>query len=63
MGLANVCVHGKYEGLYYVDNDYLDIFHNSKTGESKIVGELDFKEDDLLSFRSSEFMLGLGRVV
>lgn len=47
MGLANVCVQGKYEGLYYVDNDYLDVFHNNKTGESKIMGELDFKGDDI----------------
>lgn len=26
MGRANVCVFGDYEGLYYIDNDYLDAY-------------------------------------
>jgi hypothetical protein len=26
MGRGNVCVFGKYEGLYYVDRDYLDFY-------------------------------------
>ena len=26
MGRGNVCVHGKYEGLYYVDNGFLEMY-------------------------------------
>ncbi len=32
MGRGNVCVFGKCEGLYYVDNDFLDVY--SKTDEN-----------------------------
>lgn len=27
MGRGNVCVFGKYEGLFYIDNDYLHSYH------------------------------------
>lgn len=26
MGRGNCCTFGKHEGLFYVDNDYLDVF-------------------------------------
>ena len=26
MGRGNVCTHGKYEGLYFIDRDYLDVY-------------------------------------
>ena len=26
MGRGNVCVHGKYEGLYFIDRDYIDVY-------------------------------------
>lgn len=36
MGRGNVCVNGKYEGLYYVDNDFLEMWTRRDRG-----GELD----------------------
>lgn len=29
MGRGNVCVTGKYEGLYYIDRDYTDVYRRS----------------------------------
>lgn len=26
MGRGNVCTHGKYEGLYFIDRDYIDVY-------------------------------------
>ena len=37
MGAGNVCVYGECEGLFYVDNDFLDVY--SKKSRD---GELDF---------------------
>lgn len=46
MGRGNVNVHGEYEGLYYVDRDYLDCYiskYADKNGENefKMLGEMD----------------------
>ena len=61
MGRGNVCTFGKYEGLYYADRDYLDVYCNTdemnEDGEYpiKMLGELsvsDFSEwkyDECLS--------------
>lgn len=38
MGRGNTCVRGKYEGLYYVDNDYIDCY--DKDGEIKLLGDI-----------------------
>lgn len=45
MGRGNVCVCGKYEGLYYVDRDYLDCYIAKELNEydeyeQKMLGEL-----------------------
>lgn len=51
MGRGNVCVHGKYEGLYFVDRDYLDVYTSpvDEDGccEGRLLGELD--AGDLMS--------------
>lgn len=36
MGRGNVCTHGKYEGLYYVDRDYLDIYTSKEPDEDNV---------------------------
>lgn len=46
MGRGNVNVHGEYEGLYYVDRDYLDCFiskyaDDNGENEFKMLGEMD----------------------
>ena len=33
MGRGNVCVTGPYEGLYYIDNDYVSIYFREDGGE------------------------------
>lgn len=33
MGAGNVCVFGKCEGLYFVDNDFLDVYSKKIDGE------------------------------
>ncbi len=53
MGRGNTCVRGKYEGLYYVDRDFLDVYYNSEEDESRLLGEIDnmngWEYDSLLS--------------
>lgn len=49
MGRGNVCVHGKYEGLYYVDRDYLDCYSLLEANEDgsydqKLLGEIPYEE-------------------
>lgn len=56
MGKGNVCVNGKYEILFYVDCDELDIYyHREKTEECKLSKDIPYQEitnwvyDDYLS--------------
>lgn len=46
MGRGNVCVTGPYEGLYYIDNDYVSIYFREDGGEfeQKCLGELKYGE-------------------
>lgn len=49
MGRGNVCVTGDFEGLFYIDNDYLEIYRlreeNPDDEESfKYLGELSYEE-------------------
>lgn len=49
MGRGNVCVTGKYEGLYYIDRDYTDMYrredeYSDDDFETKLLGELDYGE-------------------
>lgn len=61
MGRGNVSVNGEYEGLYYIDNDYLDYYiskHFDEGGEreEKLLGDMsaddfsDFDYDEDLSY-------------
>lgn len=34
MGRGNVCVHGEFEGLYYVDRDYIDCYIANEADEN-----------------------------
>lgn len=48
MGRGNVCVTGDYEGLYYVDNDYIHSYYrvgcDPDEEESALLGELDYSD-------------------
>lgn len=41
MGRGNTMVRGKYEGLYYVDRDFIDMWYNRNIDDSKYQGEID----------------------
>lgn len=49
MGRGNTCVFGKYEGLYYVDRDYLDCYiakemNDDGEYEEKMLGDISMEE-------------------
>lgn len=48
MGRGNVCTLGKYEGLYYIDNDHIHVYRDSEDmgddPETRLMGELDYEE-------------------
>lgn len=48
MGKGNVCTLGKYEGLYYVDNDYIHVYRDSEDPSNypdiRLAGELDYAD-------------------
>ena len=49
MGRGNVCTWGDYEGLYYVDRDYLDYYTAKEADEygefeGKMLGEIEYNE-------------------
>lgn len=48
MGRGNVCVTGKYEGLYFVDNDHIHVYRDSEDTtdypECKLMGDLGYDE-------------------
>lgn len=50
MGRGNVCVFGKYEGLYYVDRDYIDCYIAKEADangeyENKMQCDMNYPED------------------
>lgn len=49
MGRGNVCVFGEYEGLYYVDRDYIDCYIANEADENgefeqKMLGEMSMED-------------------
>lgn len=49
MGRGNVCAHGKYEGLYFIDRDYTDVYTALPPDEDdcclvKTLGDLSYEE-------------------
>ena len=48
MGRGNVCVFNDYEGLYYIDNDYIDAYRfvgcDSDKEEIRLLGELSYDQ-------------------
>lgn len=55
MGRGNVCVFGKYEGLYYVDRDYIDCYIAKEADED---GEFEQKmlcDMDMVDFQSFDY--------
>lgn len=49
MGKGNVCVFGKYEGLYYVDRDYIDCYISNEANkdgeyENKMLGDMNMED-------------------
>lgn len=45
MGRGNCCVRGDYEGLFYVDNDFLHVYENDEEeSDSVLLGDLSYEE-------------------
>lgn len=45
MGRGNVCTFGKYEGLFYIDKDYINVYYDVETEDNIRFGhELSFEE-------------------
>lgn len=44
MGRGNCCVNGEYEGLYFVDNDFLHVYENEDNDEPVLMGELSYSQ-------------------
>lgn len=49
MGRGNVCTHGKYEGLYFIDRDHVDVYTALAPEEEdccliKMLGDLSYEE-------------------
>ena len=37
MGKGNACVNGPYEGLFYIDNDYTNVFRHEDNCEDTVL--------------------------
>ena len=62
MGKGNVCVHGEFEGLYYVDRDYIDCYiakemNDDGEYEEKMLGDMDV--DDFQNFDYDYVLSGI----
>ena len=62
MGRGNVCVFGDYEGLYYVDRDYLDCYTAKEADENgnfedRMLGDMNMED-----FQNFEYNHELSRV-
>lgn len=62
MGAGNACVFGKYEGLYYVDRDYLDCYTANEADENgdfeqKMLGDMSM--EDFQNFEYDHIMSGI----
>ena len=48
MGRGNVSVSGRYEGLYYIDNDHFHVYRRDEPGveysETQLMGDLSYDE-------------------
>ena len=49
MGRGNVCVTGKYEGLFYIDNDDLDLYYAVNDDDAEEVFRKSLNYEDLTS--------------
>ena len=59
MGRANVCVFGDYEGLYYVDRGYIDVYtakDMNEDGEYEEKMYIDLDLDDFGDYDYDEFL-------
>lgn len=56
MGRGNICVSGKYEGLYYADRDYIDYYVpiDGEADEGKFLEEMEYNDFD--NFEYDEFL-------
>lgn len=62
MGKGNVCVHGEYEGLYYVDRDYIDCYVANEPDENGEYEEkmlCDMSMEDFQNFEYDYVLSGL----
>lgn len=62
MGLGNIHTHGDYEGLYYIDYDYIDYYTSKEENE---YGEFDIKllaDMDADDFEDYEYDYDLSRL-
>lgn len=37
MGRGNVCTFGKYEGLYYIDNDHIHVYRDIDAADADCI--------------------------
>lgn len=44
MGTGNICVFGKYEGLYFVDFDYIHYYRNIKTKQCVLLSQVSYDD-------------------
>ncbi len=44
MGRGNVCTTGRYEGLWYIDNDFLAVYRHKDTDERYMENELGYEQ-------------------
>lgn len=62
MGKGNVCVFGEYEGLYYVDRDYIDCYIANEPDENgeyeqKMLGDMSM--EDFQNFEYDSVLSGI----
>lgn len=62
MGKGNVCVHGKFEGLYYVYRDYIDCYiakEMNEDGEYEQKMQYDMEMEDYQNFDYDDILSGI----
>lgn len=66
MGKGNVCVHGEYEGLYYIDHDDTDFYMaitGDHSGEVRLLGEIEYSDFHNWEFDAEESCFYMAEIV
>lgn len=54
MGRGNCCVNGPYEGLWYIDRDFIDVYWSKDTEEYKLMRDIGYDEFMNCEYSQSE---------